>query len=88
MSEWKLLELNRPEGRPKADQLVAIRLIPNNERPAFYYRDAKYDIGRFDTENEKSRKLWWHGTHGLQDPIKMKRHYCIWWCHVTDFYDD
>lgn len=84
MSNWKRLELNRQDGRPNVDQLVALRMLPNNGSATFY-KDAKYDIGRFQMETDKSRKLWWSGCHGTQDPAKMKRHYNIWWCPVQRF---
>lgn len=84
MSKWKPLELNRLDGRPAVDQLVALRMIPNNGSATFY-KDAKYDIGKFQTETDKSRKLWWHGRCGSQDPVRMKKHYNIWWCPLPSF---
>ena len=35
--------------------------------------------------SQGSRKLWWHGTHGTQDPTRMKKHYTIWWCPVAEW---
>lgn len=84
MSKWKPLELNRLDGRPAVDQLVALRMLPNNGSATFY-KDAAYDIGKFQTENDRSRKLWWSGTHGTKDPARMKKHYVIWWCPVQPF---
>lgn len=84
MSKWYRLELNRLDGRPALDQLVALRMLPPNGRATFY-KDAKYDIGRFQTETHMSRKLWWHGTRGTNDPARMKKHYDIWWCPVQPF---
>ena len=84
MNKWRRLELNRLDGRPEAGQLVALRMLPNNARAAFY-KDAKYDIGKFQTETDRSRKLWWEGTGGTWDPVRMKKHYDIWWCPVQPF---
>ena len=84
MSKWKRLDLARLDGRPEPDQLVALRMLPNNGSATFY-KDAQYDIGRFQTETDKSRKLWWCGTHGTQDPARMKKRYVIWWCPVHPF---
>ena len=84
MIKWKKLELNRSDGCPVADQLVALRMLPSNGRATFY-KDAKYDIGKFQTGSNQSRKLWWQGTSGTWDPVKMKKHYCIWWCSVHPF---
>lgn len=84
MRKWRPLELNRLDGRPDVDQLVALRMLPNNGRATFY-KDAEYDIGRFQTEVGKPRKLWWSGTHGTRDPVRMKKHYDIWWCPVQPF---
>ena len=84
MRKWKRLELNRLDGRPEVEQLVALRMIPNNGSATFY-KDAKYDIGKFQVETDKSRKLWWSGSHGTHDPVRMKKHYTIWWCPVHPF---
>ena len=84
MSKWKPLELNRQSSRPDVDQLVVLRMLPSNGS-AIFYKDAKYDIGKFQTESVKSRKLWWSGTSGTHDPVRMKKHYRIWWCPVPSF---
>lgn len=84
MSKWKPLELNRLDGRPDADQLVVLRMLPNNASATFY-KDAKYDVGKFQSESDKHRKLWWSGTCGTHDPVRMKKHYHIWWCPVQPF---
>lgn len=84
MSKWYRLELNRLDGHPAPDQLVALRMVPNNGSATFY-KDAKYDIGRFQTETARKRKLWWNGTCGTHDPARMKKHYDIWWCPVQPF---
>ena len=81
MRKWKALELSRLDGRPDVDQLVALRMIPNNGSD----KDAEHDIGKFQTESDKSRKLWWYGMHGVHDPARMKKHYHIWWCPVQPF---
>lgn len=84
MNRWKQLDLSRNFDRPSAGQLVALRMVPNNPN-ATYYKDDKYDIGRFQTCPSTGRKLWWHGTRGTEDPIKMKKQHVIWWCVVQPF---
>lgn len=84
MRRWNRLELNRLDGRPDVDQLVVLRMVPSNGSATFY-KDVKYDIGKFQTETDKSRKLWWHGRCGTQDPTRMKKHYVIWWCPMPPF---
>lgn len=84
MSKWKKLDLVRKDSRPLPEQLVTLRMIPTGANATFY-KEAKYDIGKFETDNATGRKLWWHGTRGTQDPIKMKEHYDIWWCEVQPF---
>lgn len=84
MGKWKRLDLISLYGHPEAGQLVALRMLPNNGSATFY-KDAKYDIGEFQTATEKGRKLWWCGTCGTQDPVRMKKHYVIWWCPVHPF---
>lgn len=84
MSKWPHLDLTRLDGRPAADQLVALRMIPKNGSATFY-KDAKYDVGKFQTATDQGRKLWWHGTCGTQDPVRMKKHYHIWWCPLPQF---
>ena len=84
MGKWKKLDLSRCFDRPSVGQLVALRLAPINSDSPFYNAD-KYDIGRFAHDAQTGRKLWWHGTHGCHDPIRMKKHYEIWWCPVADF---
>ena len=84
MSNWKPLDLIHPDGHPKPGQLVALRLIPSNEESIFSH--AKYDIGEFRPDfNGTGRKLWWHGTHGCQDPTHMKKRYNIFWCILPHF---
>lgn len=84
MSKWKPLELNRRDGRPDVGQLAVLRMIPSNGSATFY-TDARYDIGKFQTESDKHRKLWWSGTCGTKDPVRMKKRYNIWWCPVHPF---
>lgn len=84
MSKWQQLDLINPCGHPQPGQLTALRLIPSNDRSAFYSRE-QYDIGTFQADPQTGRKLWWHGAHGTQDPTRMKKHYTIWWCEVPDF---
>lgn len=72
-------------GHPSADMLVALYLDPTNGRSRCY-RGIEYDIGCFKPDSQpNSRKLWWHGTHGTQDPTHMKKHYMICWCPVEEY---
>lgn len=52
---------------------------------ANFYKDARYDIGVFRSPDEESKKLWWHGTCGVADPVKLKKRYVIFWCPVEPF---
>lgn len=72
-------------GHPAADVLVALYLNPTNGRSTCYRR-IEYDIGCFKPDSrDNSQKLWWHGKRCVQDPTRMKNHYTIWWCPVTEF---
>ena len=84
MNTWKPLELNRSDSRPVPGQLVVMRMVPSNGSATFY-KDARYDVGKFETDTSTGRKLWWHSNHGTRDPVKLKRHYHIWWCPVQPF---
>lgn len=84
MNKWKPLDLSRAFDRPAAGQLVALRMVPICPN-ATYHKNDMYDIGRFAADPSTGRKLWWHGTRGVQDPIKIRKYYAIWWCVVTDF---
>lgn len=82
MSKWRKLDMVSTAGHPSANALVALHLISTNGRSAYY----KYDIGCFKSDSRSnSRKLWWHGVYSVQDPARMKKHYTIWWCPVTEF---
>lgn len=83
---WKMLDLRSKVLMPKPTELVALRLVPKNEAAKFY-REERYDIGRFkpDSYNPKSRKFWWHGTRGTNDPIRLRKHYDIWWCSINEY---
>lgn len=82
MNQWKLLNLSRCDSRPAPGLLVALRMVPTKEKATFYSRE-KYDIGRFWADGTTvGRKLWWHGTRGTEDPVKLKSHYEIWWCII------
>lgn len=86
MSGWRRLDLISRNGKPTPERLVAIRKVPVSGRATFY-NSEQYDIGCFKQESRVpgSRKLWWHGTRGPQDPARMKKHYDIWWCPVQEF---
>lgn len=83
MSNWKPLDMRRAT-RPAPGQLVALHMKPANERATFYNRE-KYDIGTFEPDKSNAAKLLWHGARGLSDPAKMRQHYTIWWCEVSEF---
>ena len=83
MSNWKPLDLRTCV--PKPNQLVALRLVQSDDGSTLYNRDT-YDIGMFATDKRSnSKKLWWHGTHGVHDPVKMKKRYTICWCEISEF---
>ena len=84
MSKWKRLNLARPDERPHPGQLVALRLAPTRSRAAFYSSE-RYDIGMFKADPNTGRKLWWHGARGCENPVRLKKHYDIWWCAVHEF---
>lgn len=43
--------------------------------------------GTNETEsmNSKSKKLWWHGTRGVDNPTRLRKHYDIWWIPIREF---
>ena len=84
MGKWRKLDLTRTFERPALGQLTALRLVDKRER--LYTKEA-YDIGRFETDPRApgSRKLWWRDGNGGFDPVRMKKHYEIWWCPVPEF---
>lgn len=84
MSKWRKLDLTSSWDRPAVGQLAALRLVPNNGRASLYSRE-KYDIGEFRRDPQTGRKLWWHGTRGCEDPVRLRKHYEIWWCPVHEF---
>lgn len=81
--QWQQLDMTTTTGHPPAGALTVLCLIPNTPG------NAQYDIGRLlpDERSNSSRKLWWHGTHGIQDPTKMRKHNTIWW-NITRAYRD
>lgn len=84
MGKWRRLDLTSVWDRPAVGQLAALRLVPNNGRASLYARE-KYDIGEFHRDPQTGRKLWWHGTRGCEDPVRLRKHYEIWWCPVHEF---
>ncbi len=80
---WKRLDLRSKTTMPRPNTLTALYLQPVNTRQAFYSTE-RYEIGRFKTEDGK-RKLWWHSSRGVNDPVRMRKHYDIWWCPVWEF---
>lgn len=62
---------------PPLNSLVALYLRPTNGRSALF-RGECYVIGRFQAESGR-RKVWWHSSRGVDDPVRMRKHYSIWW---------
>lgn len=84
MGKWRKLDMVRTWDHPQTDQLVALRMTPTKGNATFY-RSERYDAGCFKPDSRSGRKLWWHGTHGCEDPTRMKQHYEIWWCPVPEY---
>lgn len=83
--KWKRLDLRKKEASPNPGELVALRMSPSNGHAKFYSSE-RYDIGCFKTdERSTSKKPWWHGCRGTDDPTRLKKHYDIWWCPVAEF---
>lgn len=77
--EWRPLDLRRADSRPRNGELVALKLVPTGSRARFFDK-IQYDIGVFRADAlSKSTKPWWYGTHGVDDPSRMKKHHDIWW---------
>jgi hypothetical protein len=83
MNIWNCLDLRKKDQRPEINMLVALRMVPSNARSKFYSSE-KYEIGHFRLDRD-GKKLWWHHSHGTEDPARLKQHYDIWWCYVTPF---
>lgn len=83
MDGWKPLDLRKKGQRPEAGAIVVLYLMPNNKHSTFY-RTNRYDIGQFE-QPDSNRKLWWHGTRGTVNPVKLKQHYDIWWYYAIPF---
>lgn len=82
--EWRPLDLRRADSRPRDGELVALKLIPAGSRARSFDR-TQYDIGVFRPDAvTKSPKPWWHGTHGVDDPARMRKHHDIWWYPLPD----
>lgn len=83
MNKWKRLDLRKKDQRPEIGALVALRMTPNNARATFYSSE-EYQIGRFILDRN-GKKLWRKHSHGTSDPVRIKKHYDIWWCYVDPF---
>lgn len=68
---------------PPPNSLAVLYLQPVNTRSNFYACD-RYETGRFQYDSG-GRKLWWHSSRGVNDPVRMRKHYDIWWCPVPEF---
>lgn len=83
--EWRRLDLRSNHNRPQPDTLVALRMVPTNCASTYsWYRNERHDIGQFHAEDSQ-RKLWFRGSRGISDPVKMRKHFDIWWCYVPAF---
>lgn len=68
---------------PPLNSLVALYLQPTKGRSAFFSIE-RYEIGRFQAESGK-RKIWWRSSRGVDDPVKMRKHYTIWWYPLPEY---
>lgn len=82
MQKWKRMELNKTDGKPEVNKLVAIRLQDKSKHP--FASKEQYDIGYFHYP-DNGKKLYWHCAHGNLDLVALKQHNDIWWCPVTPF---
>lgn len=83
MNKWKRLDLRKKDQRPGVGVLVALRMVPTNNRATFYCSE-RYEIGHFDFDSD-GKKLWLRTSSGTRDPARLKQHYDIWWCQVAPF---
>lgn len=81
--KWKRLDLRGKYTAPQAGALTALLMEPKNGRATFYSA-TRHDIGYLKADSN-GKKLWWHGSRGVDDPARLKQHYDIWWCPVTEF---
>lgn len=83
--QWQQLDMTTAAGHPPAGALAVLYIEPAKPGDT-----PQYDIGQLllDDRNKSSRKLWWHGTHGIQDPVKMRKHNPTIWWHLTNAYRD
>lgn len=83
MNGWTKLDLRRKETAPQVGALVALYLYPTTARGQFH-QSQHYEIGRF-TAPDGGRKVWWQNQRTVEDPLRMKKHYEIWWRYVPEF---
>lgn len=81
--KWKRLDLRGKYTAPQAEAITALRMEPKNGK-ATLYGSARYDIGYLKADSNE-KKLWWHGSRGVDNPVRLKQHYDIWWCQVAEF---
>ena len=88
MRKWVRLNMKIKAGSPPLDTLVALRLVPLGIDGMF--DSGYYEAGYFsrDERNPKSRKIWWFSRGSSHDPVRMKKHYDIWWCVIPQFDGD
>lgn len=79
---WKRLDLRNKATMPPPDTLVVLYLRPIKN--SGFYDSEQYEIGCFKVGTGQ-RKLWWQSMRNVNDPVKMRRHYDIWWCAVPEF---
>lgn len=67
------------------DTLVILRLVPLGIDKMFDL--GYYEAGYFrrDEKDPKSRKVWWYSKGSDHDPVRMKKHYDLWWCIAPVF---
>lgn len=85
MQKWKRLDLRRRELRPKAGELVAMRMVCKIS--GAFSSGERYEIGRLEPDpRSSSNKLWWHTGRGSSaDLAGLRPRYDIWWCPVSEF---
>lgn len=72
MTTWHWLDLRHADSRPKAGELVVVRL------GSLSFREATYRVGYFATDSREpdARKLWFHQSGGgIEDLTRWKKYY-------------
>lgn len=82
MAHWKRLDLSATFTHPPINRWTVLRIMPKTGLQT----DVRHDIGYFQPDpRSTSRKLWWYGSQGCEDPAKLKQGNDIWWCLMPPF---